>query len=87
MKPNHYLPKRPTNRTLRDREPLTPQEVEKLIQATKQVGRHGLRDSTMILVAFRHGLRISELVTLKWSQIDLEQGVNGRAILHHIMVV
>ncbi len=59
---------------MRDREHLTPQEIEKLIQIAKQVGWHELRDSTMILMAFHHGLRISELVTLKWRQIDLEQG-------------
>ena len=74
MRPNHYLPTRPKNKKLREREHLSPQEVEKLIAAAKSVGRHGLRDSTMILLSYRHGLRISELVTLKWSQIDLEQG-------------
>lgn len=74
MKANHYLPTRPKNTTLRDREHLTPQEVDRLIQAAKQVGRHGWRDSTMILVAYRHGLRVSELVCLKWSQVDLDQG-------------
>lgn len=74
VRPNHYLPNRPKNKQLREREHLSPQEVDKLIAAAKSVGRHGLRDSTMILLAYRHGLRISELVTLKWSQIDLEQG-------------
>ena len=29
----------------------------------------------MILMAYRHGLRVSELVSLKWSQIDLKQGL------------
>jgi type 1 fimbriae regulatory protein FimB/type 1 fimbriae regulatory protein FimE len=74
MQPNHYLPTRQKNKQLRDREHLSPQEVEKLITAAKSIGRHRLRDSTMILLSYRHGLRISELVTLKWSQIDLEQG-------------
>ena len=32
--------------------------------------RWGHRDATMILVAFRHGLRVSELVDLHWNQID-----------------
>ena len=32
--------------------------------------RHGHRDSTMILVCYRHGLRVSELVGLEWSQVD-----------------
>ncbi|HKM69586.1 MAG TPA: tyrosine-type recombinase/integrase [Stellaceae bacterium] len=37
-------------------------------------GRHGHRDATMILLAYRHGLRVSELVTLRWDQIDLKIG-------------
>jgi integrase len=32
--------------------------------------RQGHRDATMILVAFRHGLRAAELVDLQWSQVD-----------------
>jgi integrase len=36
--------------------------------------RHGHRDSTMILLAFRHGLRSSELCSLRWDQIDLTHG-------------
>ena len=28
------------------------------------------RDATMILVAYRHGLRVSELCDLRWDQID-----------------
>lgn len=74
MHTNHHLPVRPKNKQLREREYLSPKEVEQLIAAAKSIGRHGLRDSSMILLAYRHGLRISELVTLKWSQIDLNQG-------------
>jgi len=29
----------------------------------------------MILVAFRHGLRVSELVALRWDMVDLKQGL------------
>src|SRR5215472_16660642 len=36
--------------------------------------RHGHRDATMILMAFRHGLRASELCSLRWEQVDLGQG-------------
>ena len=48
---------------------LTDAEVEKLMNAA-QSNRHGHRDATMILVAYRHGLRVSELVDLRWDQVD-----------------
>ena len=63
------LPVRKPNAELRTREYLTAAEVEKLINATKW-NRWGLRDSTMVLVAYRHGLRSSELTDLRWDQID-----------------
>jgi type 1 fimbriae regulatory protein FimE len=69
-------PKRALNRDVRPREYLTPKEVERLIAAAKKRGRrYGLRDATMILVAFRHGLRVSELCALTWDQIDFSQGM------------
>lgn len=45
-----------------------------MVSAAQKVGRHGLRDSTLILMAYRHGLRVSELVALKWEQIDFTAG-------------
>lgn len=57
------------------REYLTPAEVDRLMTAARHTGRYGLRDSTMILIAYRHGLRVSELISLCWSQIDLKQGL------------
>jgi type 1 fimbriae regulatory protein FimB/type 1 fimbriae regulatory protein FimE len=36
--------------------------------------RHSHRDATMILVAFRHGLRATELVDLRWEQVDFRTG-------------
>jgi integrase len=59
-----------TYRRRRTREHLTPAEVEKLIKAAK-AGRHGHRDATMILVAYRHGLRAAELCGLRWEQVDM----------------
>ena len=59
---------RPANAELRTREYLTPAEVEKLIKEARQ-GRYGHRDGTLILVAFRHGLRASEICDLEWSQV------------------
>lgn len=67
-------PKRIPNLQLRSREHLLPNEVDKLIQAAKSTGRHGYRDATLILIGYRHGLRASELVTLKWEQIDWQAG-------------
>ena len=57
----------------RGREYLTEREVERLIEAAKQ-NRSGHRDATAILVAYRHGLRASELVALRWDDIDLTTG-------------
>src|SRR5215475_1645681 len=35
---------------------------------------HGHRDATMMLVAYRHGLRASEVCDLQWQQIELSEG-------------
>jgi type 1 fimbriae regulatory protein FimE len=68
-------PRRQSNLDRRTREYLTPAEVEKLLQASSQVGRHGARDRTLILLAYRHALRVSELVTMRWEQIDFKTGL------------
>jgi type 1 fimbriae regulatory protein FimE len=67
--------RKPRNDEVRSREHLTPSEVASLVKAAKEMGRHGHRDATLILIAYRHGLRVSELVALRWDQVDLEQGV------------
>src|SRR6478752_944222 len=69
-------PRRKRNAEYRTREHLTGAEVDRLIGAAK-ANRWGHRDATMILVAFRHGLRSSELVDLCWDQIDF-----AHAVLH-----
>jgi integrase len=65
------MPKRGRNGDLRTREYLTEAEVEKLMKAANG-NRHGHRDATMILVAYRHGLRAAELVDLRWDQVDFK---------------
>jgi type 1 fimbriae regulatory protein FimB/type 1 fimbriae regulatory protein FimE len=55
------------------REYLTEREVERLIESAKQ-NRSGHRDATAILVAYRHRLRASEVVVLRWDDIDLTMG-------------
>lgn len=69
------VPGRPANRAVRSREHLLPEEVAALMKAAGQVGRHPLRDRTLILTAYRHGLRVSELVALRWDQIDFRQAL------------
>ena len=68
-------PTRKKNKDLRPREYLTGSEIELLMKAAKNIGRHGHRDSTLILIAYRHALRVSELTTLRWDAIDLHQGL------------
>ena len=84
-------PKRVPNRTVRSREYLTPDEVERLIRTAARTGRHRHRDATLILVAYRHGLRAGELVSLRWDQVDFKEALlrvtrskNGTASNHPI---
>jgi integrase len=53
---------------------LTGHEVERLMNAARKSSRWGHRDATMILVAYRHGLRASELCDLQWHQVELNAG-------------
>ena len=68
------MPRRKPNAKYRSREHLTDAEIERLIAAARN-NRWGHRDATMILVAYRHGLRVSELVDLRWEQVDFNHGV------------
>ena len=68
-------PRRVKNPERRSREYLTATEVEALMESARQVGRHGHRDMTLIMLAYRHGLRVAELVALRWEQVDLKQGL------------
>jgi integrase len=71
---NRTLPRRLPNSAYRVREYLTEKEVDRLIEAARKRGRNGQRDATAILLAYRHGLRASELCSFRWSQIDLRNG-------------
>jgi integrase len=68
--PTVQTPRRRANKEYRAREHLTQAEVERLIEATTS---H--RDATMVLLAFRHGLRAAELADLRWDQVDFETSV------------
>jgi type 1 fimbriae regulatory protein FimB/type 1 fimbriae regulatory protein FimE len=61
------------NAEVRAREYLTNAEVDRLIKAAG-ANRNGHRDATMVLVAYRHGLRPVELMTLRWDAIDFARG-------------
>ena len=82
-------PRRRRNRDIRSREYLTSSEMGRLLDAARVSGRHGLRDQTLLLVMYRHGLRVSEAIALRWDQIDLKAGhlavqrlKNGVASVH-----
>ena len=47
--------------------------MDRLIKVAAS-NRYGHRDATMILVAYRHGLRVAELVALRWDAIDFGHG-------------
>ena len=68
---------RSTNRTTttdgRKKNFLSEKEVDRLIAAAKKRGRYPLRDGLLILMAYRHGLRISEALKLRISDLDLER--------------
>jgi type 1 fimbriae regulatory protein FimB/type 1 fimbriae regulatory protein FimE len=66
-------PRRKRNAEVRGREYLTDAEVNRLIVAAGK-NRYGHRDATMMLVAYRHGLRAAELVTLRWDTVDFAHG-------------
>jgi type 1 fimbriae regulatory protein FimE len=72
---NRKVPLRRANVSYRSREYLSEKEVTALMAAAAGVGRHGSRDAALILIAYRHGLRVSELVSLRWDQVDLHQGL------------
>jgi len=70
------------NKEMRAREHLTPSEVEQLLNAAAK-GRHGQRDRTLLLLMYRHGLRVSEAVNLRWDQFDLKAGLLHVGRLKH----
>lgn len=76
-----------TYKQARNREYLLPSEVERIIAAAKMT-RYGHRDSTLVLLSYRHGLRVTEAINLMWCDIDfgggsihinrLKKGISGR---------
>ncbi|MBD2519850.1 tyrosine-type recombinase/integrase [Nostoc sp. FACHB-973] len=74
-KPEHKSPNFRKYSEVRIREYLLPEEVAAMRQAIKKSkGRHAHRDSTLILLIYRHGLRVAEVASLRWEQIDWNGG-------------
>jgi integrase len=85
------VPGRPRNADVRSREYLTLDEIQALMKAAGNIGRHQHRDRTLILIMFRHGLRVSEAVDLRWDQVDFKAGSihinrlkNGKPATHYL---
>src|SRR3954471_18000080 len=84
-------PRRVANAAVRPREYLTAEEIDRLTKVAGKGKECGHRDSTMILLAYRHGLRVGELISVRWDQFDFKQGTfhvrrlkGGRASAHYI---
>lgn len=69
---------------------LTEGEMERLLKAAKG-GRHGIRDHALMLLGFRHGMRVSELIDVRLSEVDLDTGriyvrrKKGSLSTHHVL--
>ena len=74
---NRTVTLRKPNSAYRQREYLRDAEVERLLAAARS-GRYGHRDYTIILIAWRHGLRASEVCDLEWSAIDFRGSIHIR---------
>lgn len=68
-------PQRVPNVKRRPREYLTKEEIGRLRKCAGTRGRNRHRDATMIWVAYRHGLRPSEVCALRWDQVDFTRGL------------
>ena len=66
-------PRRKKNKESRAREHLLEDEVERLRKAAGKMGTWGPRNAALVLIGFRHGLRVSELLDVRWENIDLEE--------------
>jgi type 1 fimbriae regulatory protein FimB/type 1 fimbriae regulatory protein FimE len=55
-----------------ERDYLTPQEANRVVEAAAKAGRHCLRDQVLLRLMYRHGLRATEARHVKWTHLDLD---------------
>jgi type 1 fimbriae regulatory protein FimE len=84
-------PAKTKNLEVRSREYLTSAEVIDLRDTARQIGRYGFRDWLLLMVMYRHALRVGEIIDLRWDQIDLKAGKlhvnrikNGDPSVHYL---
>lgn len=65
-------PGRAKNIELRSRTYLNLAEINELLLAAQARGRHTERDYALLLLMFRHGLRVSEAIALRWDAISFD---------------
>jgi site-specific recombinase XerD len=70
-------PLRKKNAELRSREHLTEAEIKRLVNAAGSSVKNHFRDNALVRVMFRHGLRGTEVIALRWDMVDF-----AAAILH-----
>ena len=64
--------KKPTDLHEKDRNYFFGDEIEQLLEEAKK-NRYGVRDHLIILMMYRHGFRVSELVNVTLKDIDLKR--------------
>ncbi len=68
-------PRRKKKVTRRSRDYVLPKEMDRVLKAAVNTGRHGHRNYTLILLCYRHGLRVGEVTELRWRMVDLKKKV------------